>query len=274
MVNDQNQFANLPKLEDARIAIIGLGYVGLPLALEFAKRFPVVGFDINKQRIGDLRDGKDVTREARAEELIDATSLTLTSNPRDLADANVYIVSVPTPIDEHRRPDLGPLISASETVGKVLQPGNVVIFESTVYPGCTEEDCVPILERESGLTCAFDPAVPPPACGGRSGGGQPGASDASVNRFVASSLRRFETTKRPNDTSSRATARNESTRATRSTACRPSSRSPAVQPERRQNSSTGCIRKSLPPAPTVPRRSAWPRPPRSSKTPSATSTSG
>src|SRR6056297_571823 len=158
--------------EPPRIAIIGLGYVGLPLALEFAKRFPVTGFDINARRIAELSDGHDRTREADASELREASGLTFTSDPAGIADANIYIVTVPTPIDEHKRPDLRPLISASETVGKLLQPGNVVIYESTVYPGCTEEDCVPILETESGLTCAFEDSSPPPASGGRLGGGR------------------------------------------------------------------------------------------------------
>ena len=145
----------IPK-EKTTIAIIGLGYVGLPLALEFAKRFPVIGFDINERRIAELRAGRDSTREADASELAEATNLEFTSNTAEIADANVYIVTVPTPIDEHKRPDLRPLIGASETIGKLLEPGNVVIYESTVYPGCTKEDCVPILECESGLTCAFE----------------------------------------------------------------------------------------------------------------------
>src|SRR6056297_3632187 len=145
----------IPK-EKIKIAIIGLGYVGLPLALEFAKKFQTIGFDINPRRIAELSEGHDRTREAEASELAEATNLEFTSNPAEIADANIYIITVPTPIDEHKRPDLRPLISASETVGKLLQPGNVVIYESTVYPGCTEEDCVPILERESGLACAFD----------------------------------------------------------------------------------------------------------------------
>ncbi|HKL21406.1 MAG TPA: NAD(P)-binding domain-containing protein, partial [Tichowtungia sp.] len=144
------------KKDEIKIAIIGLGYVGLPLALEFSKKFKTTGFDINQKRISELQSGHDRTREAEASELAEATNLEFTANPAEIADANIYIVTVPTPIDEHKRPDLRPLISASETVGKLLQPGNVVIYESTVYPGCTEEDCVPILERESGLACAFD----------------------------------------------------------------------------------------------------------------------
>src|SRR6056297_2225637 len=146
----------LPDIKSSRIAIIGLGYVGLPLALEFAKKFQTIGFDINPRRIAELSEGHDRTREADASELREASGLTFTADPAEIADANIYIVTVPTPIDEHKRPDLRPLVRASETVGKILQPGNIVIFESTVYPGCTEEDCVPILERESGLVCAFE----------------------------------------------------------------------------------------------------------------------
>src|SRR6056297_2455617 len=151
-----NRSLKLPDIESSRIAIIGLGYVGLPLALEFAKKFQTIGFDINATRISELQSGHDRTREAEASELAEATNLEFTADPAEIADANIYIVTVPTPIDEHKRPDLRPLISASETVGKLLQPGNVVIYESTVYPGCTEEDCVPILERESNLKCAFE----------------------------------------------------------------------------------------------------------------------
>src|SRR6056297_2040681 len=156
MTDTQNSTASVPNLPDVQIAIIGLGYVGLPLALEFAKKFQTIGFDINPRRIAELSEGHDRTREAEASELAEATNLEFTSNPAEIADANIYIITVPTPIDEHKRPDLRPLIAASNTVGKLLQPGNVVIYESTVYPGCTEEDCVPILERESGLACAFD----------------------------------------------------------------------------------------------------------------------
>src|SRR6056297_3616072 len=144
------------KKDEIKIAIIGLGYVGLPLALEFSKKFKTTGFDINQKRISELRSGHDRTREAEASELAEATNLEFTADPAEIADANIYIVTVPTPIDEHKRPDLRPLIGASTTVGKVLQAGNVVIYESTVYPGCTEEDCVPILERESNLKCAFE----------------------------------------------------------------------------------------------------------------------
>ena len=134
------------------IAIIGLGYVGLPLAVEFGKRRPVIGFDINQSRIDALRAGRDSTLEVSEVELVEASHLSFTADPADLAAASVYIVTVPTPIDAHKRPDLTPLIKASETLGKVLKRGDIVIYESTVYPGATEEDCVPVLERLSGLT--------------------------------------------------------------------------------------------------------------------------
>ncbi|MCP5459227.1 MAG: Vi polysaccharide biosynthesis UDP-N-acetylglucosamine C-6 dehydrogenase TviB [Gammaproteobacteria bacterium] len=138
-------------LENARIGIIGLGYVGLPLAVEFGKQFPTWGFDVKASRVEELRAGKDNTLEVEPELLAQARQLRYTSDPRDLADCNVYIVTVPTPIDEHKRPDLRPLISASTTVGQLLAKGDVVVYESTVYPGATEEVCVPIMERESGL---------------------------------------------------------------------------------------------------------------------------
>jgi len=148
---------------DDPIAIIGLGYVGLPLAVEFAKRRPVIGFDIKADRIAELRAGQDRTREVPPDELAEARHLTLTADPADLAAARIYIVTVPTPIDAHKRPDLTPLLRASETVGRVLKRGDIVIYESTVYPGATEEDCVPVLERHSGLTfnrdffCGYSP---------------------------------------------------------------------------------------------------------------------
>lgn len=138
-------------LEGVKIAVIGLGYVGLPLAAEFGKKFPVIGFDIKQDRIEALREGRDETLETEPEELKQANKLRFSNSPYDLEDCNVYIVTVPTPIDGNRRPDLRPLIGASETVGKVLRQGDTVIYESTVYPGCTEDDCVPILERISGL---------------------------------------------------------------------------------------------------------------------------
>ncbi|WP_420569034.1 Vi polysaccharide biosynthesis UDP-N-acetylglucosamine C-6 dehydrogenase TviB [Thalassovita sp.] len=135
-----------------KIAVIGLGYVGLPLAVEFGKQRPVVGFDIKTDRIAELRAGNDTTLEVSAEELAEASQLSVTTDPADLADCQIYIVTVPTPIDAHKRPNLTPLIKASETVGSVLKKGDIVIYESTVYPGATEEDCVPVLERASGLT--------------------------------------------------------------------------------------------------------------------------
>ena len=140
----------------ATIAVIGLGYVGLPLAVEFGKHRPVIGFDIHAGRIAELRGGQDRTRELSASELVEARHLTFSSDQRDLAAATIFIVTVPTPIDAHKRPDLTPLIKASETVGKALKKGDIVIYESTVYPGATEEDCVPVLERTSGLTFNTD----------------------------------------------------------------------------------------------------------------------
>lgn len=148
---------------DSTLAIIGLGYVGLPLAVEFGKQRPTIGFDINADRIAELRAGHDRTREVEKEELAQATQLTYTTDLDDIRDAQIYIVTVPTPIDAHKRPDLTPLIKASETVGQVLKKGDIVIYESTVYPGATEEDCVPVLERVSGLTfnrdffCGYSP---------------------------------------------------------------------------------------------------------------------
>lgn len=133
------------------IALIGLGYVGLPLAVEFGKRRPVIGYDLKRSRIEELRRGLDRTREVSAEELAAARHLRFTDDPAELASCTVFIVTVPTPIDRHKRPDLTALLAASETVGKALKPGDLVIYESTVYPGCTEEDCVPVLERASGL---------------------------------------------------------------------------------------------------------------------------
>lgn len=134
------------------IAIIGLGYVGLPLAVEFGKHYSTTGFDINSGRINELRSGKDSTLEVNSDELKLATHLRFTDSLQQIESADIYIVTVPTPIDSHKRPDLGPLLSASHTVGKVLKKGDIVVYESTVYPGATEEDCVPILEQESGLT--------------------------------------------------------------------------------------------------------------------------
>jgi UDP-N-acetyl-D-galactosamine dehydrogenase len=138
-------------LHHAKLAVIGLGYVGLPLAVEFGKKRPVVGFDINENRISELRVGADSTREVSTEELGSAKYLTFSADSCDLSDCAIYIVTVPTPIDKYLRPDLTPLVKASETVGRVLKAGDLVVYESTVYPGCTEEDCVPVLERVSGL---------------------------------------------------------------------------------------------------------------------------
>ena len=140
-----NRFQNL------QLAIIGLGYVGLPLAVEFGKIRKVIGFDINDSRIDELRQGRDSTLETDYQELASATLLTFTNDPDELRSSNCFIVTVPTPIDQHKRPDLTPLMRASETVGRVLKPGDIVIYESTVYPGCTEEECIPVLEKYSGL---------------------------------------------------------------------------------------------------------------------------
>ena len=151
------------QLQDIKLAIIGLGYVGLPLAVEFGRSRAVVGFDINQKRIDELKTGDDFTLETTQDELAAAKHLKYTTQIDDLRACNCFIVTVPTPIDEYKRPDLTPLIKASETVGKVLKPGDIVIYESTVYPGCTEEDCVPILEQHSGLKfnqdfyCAYSP---------------------------------------------------------------------------------------------------------------------
>jgi UDP-N-acetyl-D-galactosamine dehydrogenase len=143
--------------------VVGLGYVGLPLAVEFGKHFDTIGFDIKEARIAELKAGKDSTLETTRKELKEAQYLTFTTNLQDLKKCRVYIVTVPTPIDKYNRPDLTPLERSSETVGKVLKKGDVVVYESTVYPGCTEEVCVPILERVSGLTynkdffCGYSP---------------------------------------------------------------------------------------------------------------------
>lgn len=141
----------MQNLRNCRIGIVGLGYVGLPLAVEFGKHFNTVGFDVKASRIAELRAGRDSTLEVTSAELSGVTRLTFTTDLSDLTACGTYIVTVPTPIDAFKRPDLAPLVAASTSVGKVLKKGNVVIYESTVYPGCTEEVCVPILERESGL---------------------------------------------------------------------------------------------------------------------------
>ena len=139
------------QIQDVKLAVVGLGYVGLPLAVEFGKKRPVLGFDINARRIAELKQGKDHTLEVDADELAQASQLEFAHEAEHLAQANVFIVTVPTPIDEYKQPDLTPLVRASETIGKVLKRGDIVVYESTVYPGATEEVCVPVLERVSGL---------------------------------------------------------------------------------------------------------------------------
>ncbi|BCO08606.1 UDP-N-acetyl-d-glucosamine 6-dehydrogenase WbpA [Desulfolithobacter dissulfuricans] len=146
----------MPDLQSTRVAVIGLGYVGLPLAVEFSKKLPTTGFDLNSRRISELKRGIDVTREVSSEELQGARDLHFTDQVAELKESNVYIVAVPTPIDSNKRPDLRPLEGASRTVGQVLKEGDVVIYESTVYPGATEEVCIPILEEISGLRFNHD----------------------------------------------------------------------------------------------------------------------
>lgn len=149
--------------KEAVIGVFGLGYVGLPLAVEFGKQFKTLGFDINQTRVDELKAGTDHTLECSEEQLASSRRLNFSTDLHQLEDCDIYIVTVPTPIDENKTPDLKPLIGASTNVGKVLKPGNIVIYESTVYPGCTEEDCVPVLERESGLIfnedffCGYSP---------------------------------------------------------------------------------------------------------------------
>ena len=149
--------------KDLQLAIIGLGYVGLPLALEFAKKRKVIGFDINKNRIEQLSSGKDKNLEFSKEELQDSKQLNFTNSVDDIKSANCYIVTVPTPIDEFKKPDLRPLFKASEIIGKIIKKGDLIIYESTVYPGCVEEECVPVLEKFSELKfnqdffCGYSP---------------------------------------------------------------------------------------------------------------------
>ena len=138
------------ELENVRVGIIGLGYVGLPLAVYMARHFPVLGFDVNTARVGELAGGRDRTGEVTDEEFAAARTISFTADIEALRDCNFYIVTVPTPIDQAKRPDLTALMRASETVGRVLSPGDVVVYESTVYPGATEEVCVPILAKASG----------------------------------------------------------------------------------------------------------------------------
>ncbi len=141
----------LNSLTDVRLAVIGLGYVGLPLAVEFGKKYPTLGFDINEARITELQSGTDSTLEVSEQELAETTALTYSCDVQQLNSCNVYIVTVPTPIDEHKQPDLTPLIKASEMLGEVVAKGDVIIYESTVYPGATEESCIPVVERVSSL---------------------------------------------------------------------------------------------------------------------------
>lgn len=142
--------------KNINIGIIGLGYVGLPLAVEFGKKFITIGFDINKSRIEELKQGFDKTLELTKIDILNSNQLALTNEYQDLSNCNVFIITVPTPIDINKKPNLMPLLKASQLVGKLLKKGDVVIYESTVYPGCTEEDCVPILEKESGLSFNID----------------------------------------------------------------------------------------------------------------------
>ena len=139
------------KLDNATLAVIGLGYVGLPLAVEFGKLRPVIGFDINPARVLELQSGQDHTLECSTDELQAASHLRYSCNVEDLKRAKVFIVTVPTPVDQANRPDMTPLVKASQTVGLALKAGDIVIYESTVYPGATEEVCVPVLEKFSGL---------------------------------------------------------------------------------------------------------------------------
>ena len=150
-------------LENVKIAVIGQGYVGLPLAIEFGKKYPTLGFDINKIRIDDLKKGIDLTNEATNEQIKSAKQLTFSTNIDDIKDCNIYIVTVPTPIDEFKTPDLNPLRSASKMIGDIIKKEDIIIYESTVFPGCTEEVCVPLLEQASGLIfntdfyCGYSP---------------------------------------------------------------------------------------------------------------------
>ena len=150
-------------LDKVKIAVIGQGYVGLPLAIEFGKKYPTLGFDINETRIDELKKGFDHTNEATPEQLRSANQLTYSANVNDIKESNIYIVTVPTPIDEFKTPDLNPLRVASKMLGKILKKGDTVIYESTVYPGCTEEVCVPLLDHARGLIfntdfyCGYSP---------------------------------------------------------------------------------------------------------------------
>ena len=151
------------KLSKTRIAVIGLGYVGYPLALELSKKYPVIGYDLDKNRIKELEDGYDRTKETTKEELTRFNQLSITSSFKNIIDRNVYIITVPTPVDKNNKPDLNPIKSASKSVGSLLSQNDIVIYESTVFPGCTEDVCVPILEKYSKLTfnkqffCGYSP---------------------------------------------------------------------------------------------------------------------
>jgi len=150
-------------MTDKKIAVVGLGYVGLPLAVAFGRVREVIGFDVKQERIKELQEGKDHTQEISSTELLEAKGLSFTNKAEEIADASIYIITVPTPVTKYKKPNLQPLWSASKTIGKVLKKGDIVIYESTVYPGCTEEDCVPVLEKESGLKfnkdffCGYSP---------------------------------------------------------------------------------------------------------------------
>jgi UDP-N-acetyl-D-galactosamine dehydrogenase len=154
-----NQHSTIPH----SIAIVGLGYVGLPLALAFAKKYAVIGFDINETRVKDLQNGKDITLESSAEDIQNAGNLIFTTSLKDIASSTIFIVTVPTPVDAEKCPNLKPLLEATAMIGSVLKKGDLVIYESTVYPGCTEEDCVPVLEKQTGLVfnkdffCGYSP---------------------------------------------------------------------------------------------------------------------
>ena len=154
-----NQNSTIPP----SIAILGLGYVGLPLAVAFAKKYTVIGFDMNETRVKDLQNGKDITLECSKEEIQNAGNLIFTASLKDIAQSNIFIVTVPTPVDADKRPNLKPLLEATAMIGSVLKKGDLVIYESTVYPGCTEEDCVPVLEKQTGLVfnqdfyCGYSP---------------------------------------------------------------------------------------------------------------------
>ena len=142
--------------EQNTIAVIGLGYVGLPLAVEFGKKYNTIGFDISNNRVEELKRGFDRTKEVETNSLIEATKLFLAADEKEIKGKDFYIVTVPTPVDRFNTPDLKPLLSGAATVGRAMKKGAIVVFESTVYPGCTEEECVPVLERESGLTFNVD----------------------------------------------------------------------------------------------------------------------